>query len=224
MSVINLLGNDVWSEADIVNHGREVINSVVSVPRQDELRTIMLGHIAQMRTAAADELAEIALVQQITEQQVVDNVQASADNALLISVLAHEQSLQRLTKQTVADKVQAALDRLAQPPVDPIVELRPSIDEETGDETTVEFVVNGDEVAADLSERSASQSYLDSFNVTDEEGSVSSNVESAIAADNAERGAAQDAANNAAQVVLDLYALRNPPPPPPEVVDDGLLS
>lgn len=224
MSVINLLGNDVWSEADIVNHGRAVIDSKVSGPRQSELRTIMLGHVSNMRKAATEEMGEIGFVQSVTEQQVIDNEAMRADNALLISVLAHEQSLQRLTKQTVADKVQAALDRLAQPPVEPIVELRPSIDEETGDETTVEFVVNGDEIAADLHECSALQSYLDSFNVTNEEGNVSSNVESAIAADNAERGAAQDAANNAAQAVLDLYALRNPPPPPPEVVDDGLLS
>lgn len=90
MSIINLLANDVWSEADIMAHGREVINSVVSVPRQDELRTILLGHIAGMRTATAEELAEIALVQQVTEQQVLDNAAARADMALLLEVLAFE--------------------------------------------------------------------------------------------------------------------------------------
>ena len=90
MGIINLMGNDVWSEADIMAHGREVINSHVSVPRQDELRTIMLGHIAQMRVATPDELAEIALVQQVTEVQVLANAQARADMVLLAEVLAYE--------------------------------------------------------------------------------------------------------------------------------------
>jgi hypothetical protein len=90
MSIINLLAHDVWSEADIMAHGREVIASVVSVARQDELRTIMLGHIAGMRTANTDELAEIALVQQATEQQALDNAVARADMALLLEVLTYE--------------------------------------------------------------------------------------------------------------------------------------
>jgi len=90
MSIIDLTKNDIWSEADIVAHGRAVINSQVSEARQNELRTIMLGHIAQMRTATPDELAEIALVQAITEQQVIDNAAARADMALLNEVLDFE--------------------------------------------------------------------------------------------------------------------------------------
>ena len=90
MSFINLLANDSWSDADIISHGRTVIASVVSEPRQRELQTIMLGHLAGMRTATADELAEIALVQQATEQQVIDNAAARADMALLLEVMAFE--------------------------------------------------------------------------------------------------------------------------------------
>jgi hypothetical protein len=90
MSVINLLANDVWSEADILSHGRTVIASVVSEARQNELRTIMLGHIAGMRVATADELVEVATVQSATEAQVVDNAAARADMALLLEVMAFE--------------------------------------------------------------------------------------------------------------------------------------
>lgn len=90
MSCINLLASDVWSDADIVAHGREKIAAVVPVARQDELRTILLGHIANMRTATPEELAEIALVQATTEAQAVENDQARADMALLLEVLALE--------------------------------------------------------------------------------------------------------------------------------------
>ena len=90
MSIINLLANDVWSEADILSHGRTVIASVVSEARQNELRTIMLGHIAGMRTATADELVEIATVQDATEAQVIENAAARADMALLVEVMAYE--------------------------------------------------------------------------------------------------------------------------------------
>lgn len=90
MSYINLLGNDVWTESDIVSRGRAVINSQVSEARQNELRTIMLGHIAQMRTATPQELQEIMLVQSITETQVLENEAARKDNDLLAAVILYE--------------------------------------------------------------------------------------------------------------------------------------
>ena len=113
--MINLLSNDVWSEADIMAHGRAVINSQVSVERQDELRTIMLGHIAQMRVASPEELAEIGLVQAITEAQVIANAQARADNALLASVLAYEAALVRLAQPVVTEPLTVIVDEAEVP-------------------------------------------------------------------------------------------------------------
>ena len=103
MSFIDMLGNEVWSESDIMTRGREVINAQVSVARQDELRTIMLGHIAGMRVASPEEMAEIGLVQQVTEQQALDNNAARADNALLAAVLTHEAALARLALPEVIE-------------------------------------------------------------------------------------------------------------------------
>lgn len=103
MSIINLLKNHVWSEADIMAAGRAVIYSQISFDRQQELQTIMLGHIAGLRAATADELAEIALVQQVTEAQAVANAAARADMARLNAVLAHEAALQRLTLPQVTE-------------------------------------------------------------------------------------------------------------------------
>lgn len=97
MSIINLLANDVWSEADIMAHGRAVIAAQCSLDRQQELQTIMLGHIAGLRTALPAELAEIATVQQVTEAQAVANDEARADMARLLAVMAYEAALERLT-------------------------------------------------------------------------------------------------------------------------------
>ena len=97
MSIVNLLKNDIWSEADIINAGRAAIYSQISFDRQQELQTIMLGHIAGMRTATMEELTEIAQVQAVTEAQASANAAARADMALLNDVLAYEAALERLT-------------------------------------------------------------------------------------------------------------------------------
>lgn len=97
MSIVNLLKNDIWSEADIINAGRAAIYSQISFDRQQELQTIMLGHIAGLRTATMEELTEIAQVQAVTEAQVIANAEARADMALLNDVLAYEAALERLT-------------------------------------------------------------------------------------------------------------------------------
>ena len=97
MSIVNLLKNDIWSEADIINAGRAAIYSQISFDRQQELQTIMLGHIAGLRTALPAELAEIATVQQVTEAQAVANDEARADMARLLAVMAYEAALERLT-------------------------------------------------------------------------------------------------------------------------------
>ncbi len=103
MSIVNLLKSDVWSEADIMAAGRAVIYSQISFDRQQELQTIMLGHIAGLRTATSEELAEIATVQTVTEAQAIANAAARADMARLNAVLAHEAALQRLTQPLVTE-------------------------------------------------------------------------------------------------------------------------
>lgn len=103
MSYVNLLANDVWSESDITNRGRAIIESRVSEARQNELRTIMLGHIAQMRVASPEELGEIMQVQALTEQAVLDNIDARADVLLLAQVMELEAAIARLAKEPLPD-------------------------------------------------------------------------------------------------------------------------
>lgn len=103
MSLINLLKNDVWNEWDIVDAGRTNIAAQVSEARQNELRTIMLGHIAGMRAATNEEMAEIMQVKAITEAQVALNAQARADMALLQSALDYEAAQARLLLPVVTE-------------------------------------------------------------------------------------------------------------------------
>lgn len=93
---INLLGNDIWSDADITNRCRAIIESQVPVVRQDELRTIMLGHIAKLRAGTGAEMAEILLVKSLTEAAADLSRAARADMALLQSALDYESATRRL--------------------------------------------------------------------------------------------------------------------------------
>ena len=98
MRYVDLLQNTLWSEQDIATRGREIINAQVTEARQNELRTIMLGHIAQMRAATAEEMAEIGLVQTLTEGVVASNEAARADMALLNATMEFERARDFLNK------------------------------------------------------------------------------------------------------------------------------
>lgn len=98
-SFINLLSTVVWSEADILARVRSVTEAHVSKIRQAELQMIYLGHITQQRTATDDELLEIQMLKQLTEDGSVAAADARADMALLSAAMAYEASVARLALQ-----------------------------------------------------------------------------------------------------------------------------
>lgn len=97
-SFINLMGNDVWSEQDILNRCRAEVESKVTAARQSELRTIMLGHISQLRAATEAEMEEILLVKTLTEAAGDLSRAARTDMALLASAMSVESAMARLAK------------------------------------------------------------------------------------------------------------------------------
>jgi len=111
--MIDLMKNDVWSEADIANRARETVASVVSEARQNELRTIMIGHVASLRTATADELAEIMRVKTLVETADDNTRAARLDMALLKSVMALERANVRLSLPVVEDDETDTAERAA---------------------------------------------------------------------------------------------------------------
>jgi hypothetical protein len=90
VSLVNLLANDDWSEADILARVRAEITTNHPQARQEELQTIMIGHIAGLRTASPAELAEIMGVKAATEAGAVAAQAARADMALLREVWSVE--------------------------------------------------------------------------------------------------------------------------------------
>lgn len=104
MSVVNLMANHIWSEQDIVAHGRAMIASQVSAVRQAELQMIFLGHTTGQRVATDEELAEIALLTQLTQEQSAANVGVRSDMALLLSVMAYEEAKLRLAKEPLVSE------------------------------------------------------------------------------------------------------------------------
>lgn len=115
-SFVDLFANDLWSAADIDNRARAIVCSVVPTERQDELRTILLGHLARMRAATPAEMAEIGMVKATTEAAAAAAAQARKDMALLTQMLAYEAALQRLQANPVPDDevdVQARADAQA---------------------------------------------------------------------------------------------------------------
>jgi hypothetical protein len=99
---IDLMADLDWSETHMENRCRAEVASIVPEARQNELRTIMLGHLAGMRAATESELAEIDLVKSLVEQAGQDLIQARADMALLREAWAVEAARATLA-QPIAD-------------------------------------------------------------------------------------------------------------------------
>jgi hypothetical protein len=119
MQIVDLLGNDCWSEVDILARVRAVTNAAVSPERQSELQTIMLGQLAGLRQPSPDELAEIALVQQLTVQGAANAAKARADMALLRQVKRYECAQRRLAMPPIeGDEADAQACAAAQVVVD----------------------------------------------------------------------------------------------------------
>lgn len=98
IQMIDLMGDFVMDEGQIVARGRDIGAMTVAVPRQDELRNIMIAHIAGLRTATPEELAEVMQVQadMQTAKEAVDLARIDADR--LRAVLAYEQAKRRLAQ------------------------------------------------------------------------------------------------------------------------------
>lgn len=83
MSFINLLENDVWTEADLDNRRRALVASMVSDGRQQELQTILLWHISGVRTASREEWAQVEQMKDAWVAAAAEYDAARSDLALL---------------------------------------------------------------------------------------------------------------------------------------------
>ena len=207
-SFINLLANDIWTDADITRRTEAMVRTEFSAEAETILNRKVAGISLNQYTPTPEDLAEMARFRAVVDAAQAAGVAARADMVLLSQTLVYEAAKKRLAKTTLQD----AWDRLQLPEVEPIV------DQETGE------VLNQAEVDQDKAERAIAQQivqpHLITIPSTEVEGESQTILDPAsVAQDEAERAAAQAVVDAASQEVVDLYALRNPAPPPaPEPV------
>lgn len=98
IQMIDLMGAHVMDEGQIAARGRDLGAANVPVPRQDELRNIMIAHIVGLRTAILEELAEVMQVQadMQTTKEAIDLTRI--DTTHLKTILAYKQTTHRLNR------------------------------------------------------------------------------------------------------------------------------
>ena len=132
MSFIDMMANDVWSDADITNRTEAMVRAVVPVAEELVLNRKIQGAALGQYTLTAGDQAQMALLAQagFTAQQ--EGIAARHDMLVLTEVF----------------EVEKAEQRLSLPAVEPI------LDEEGN-------VTNQAEIDADAAERAAAQERID---------------------------------------------------------------
>lgn len=128
MSFIDMMANDVWSDADITNRTEAMVRAVVPVAEELVLNRKIQGAALGQYTLTAEDEAQMALLAQAGFAAQQEGIAARADMALLLEVF----------------EVEKAEQRLALPIVEPILD-------EQGN------VTNQAEIDADAAERTAAQ-------------------------------------------------------------------
>jgi len=101
-SFINLMANDVWSEADIKRRLHAEIRSVISEDMENEVSRAIQGRMLGMHTLTLQEQAAIGLFKATTDRVAALGIAARADAVLLSNVLALEAAQARLQLSPVA--------------------------------------------------------------------------------------------------------------------------
>lgn len=128
MSFIDMMANDVWSDADITNRTEAMVRAVVPVAEELVLNRKLQGAALGKYTLTPADQAQMALLAQAGFAAQQEGIAARADMALLLGVF----------------EVEAAEKRLALPVIEPV------IDEQGA-------VTNQAEIDADEAERSVAQ-------------------------------------------------------------------
>lgn len=196
MSFVDLMANDVWSEADITRRTESMIRSEFSAEAETILNRKVSGMVLGIYAPTDAEMIEMGRYQMAVEAARVAGQEARADMALLLRVFPLEEAHRRLD---CPDPV-VAWERLQAPEIEPI------LDPETGG------VMNREAVELDAAERGAALATVSSFVIVQQDGQTILDP-LAVDADRIERAAAQAVIDGATPEAINLFVLRNPAPP-----------
>ncbi len=110
-SFINLMANDIWSEADIIRRTEAMIRSEFSLDVETILNRKVLGISIGTYTPTDADLAEIARYDQVAKAAQAAGVAARVDMALLLQTMDYEKAMRRLALPPIEDDEQDAAER-----------------------------------------------------------------------------------------------------------------
>lgn len=103
MSFVDLMKNDVWSDADITTRTEAMVRAEFSVERELILNRKMQGAAAGVYPLSPEEQMEAQRFQQVCFLAQQEGVAARRDMALLSEALACEAAARRLAQEPVSD-------------------------------------------------------------------------------------------------------------------------
>lgn len=112
MSFIDLMANDVWSEADIIRRTEAMIRSEFPAEIETILNRKIAGAMIGEYVLTEDEQAEVSRYKIVAQQAQIEGAAARADMALLAEVMAHEAALRRLAEPDLAEEEREAVQAL----------------------------------------------------------------------------------------------------------------
>ncbi len=109
MSFIDLMANDVWSEADIIRRTEAMIRSEFPAEVETILNRKITGAALGQYVLSQAEMIEVGRYKAVAEAAQIEGAAARADMALLAKVLAYEAALRRLAEPEVPEDERAEL-------------------------------------------------------------------------------------------------------------------
>lgn len=114
-SFVNLMGNDIWTETDIINRTEALIRSEFPDAAVAILNRKATGAALGQYTMTAEEQGELARYVQVCEEARQAGIAARADMALLQAALDVEAAQRRLASEDESERAaaQAVIDAAA---------------------------------------------------------------------------------------------------------------
>lgn len=97
MSFVNLLGNNLWSEYDILRHTEAMIRKEFSIEKEAVINRKATRAAIGSYSLTQEDQNELQEYAKVSEKAGQAGIEAAKDNALLSETLAYEKSKQRLS-------------------------------------------------------------------------------------------------------------------------------